>query len=185
MEQSVYMEDIKFQLFSTPILRVLDFLLQHSEMELSDAEITDQIKGVKRAAVHQALTRLDNMDVLRRTHRDRRCYNALNITNPWLIYFKITSNILTLMPLVNQLKDVTSSIVLFGSRADGTNRSDSDFDVVIISADPGSVNRIAKECEFSEKLQLIIKTPMEMLELESNEPVLAAKIRKGIILWEK
>lgn len=179
------MEDLKFQLFSTPILKVLDFFLQHSEMELNDTEITEKIKGVKRAAVHQALTRLNNMGVLRRTHRNRRCYNALNIDNPWLIHFKITSNILTIMPLIDKLKDAASSIVLFGSRADGTNRSDSDFDIAITSGNSESVNRLARECDLPEKLQLIIKSPSEMLDLESNEPLLAANIRKGIILWEK
>ena len=179
------MEDVKYQLFSTPILRVLCFLLDSSDIEYSDTEITTKVEGVKRAAIHQALTRLSRMGVVKRTHRGRRCYNILNFENVWLTYLKIATNVMTITPLIDQLKEHASSITLFGSRADGSNRHDSDFDLMVVSNNPRETYRIAGDSEQGDRLQLIVKTPEEMLSLESNEPVLTKRIRKGILLWEK
>lgn len=179
------MEDIKYQLFSTPILRVLDFLMEYSDLEPSDGEITAQIKGVRRAAVHQALTRLAHLGIVRRMRRGRRCFNALDFGHAWLTPLKAAGNLLALSPLVDALKECSSRIVLFGSRADGTNRHDSDFDLAVVSNERDSVHRIVAASELADRIQLIVKTPAEMLDFESHEPVFAANIRKGIVLWER
>lgn len=181
----MYMEDIKWQIISTPLLRVLDRMLQHSGEEVSDSDIIEEVVGVKRAAVHQALTRLAAMGITRRVIRGRRCYNELVLDEPWLIHFKIASNILELAPLVENLKGFASKITLFGSRASGANGSDSDIDLAVIAADPDAFLRTANRSNFADRLQMIVKTPEEMLDLDAKEPVLAKEIRKGIVLWEK
>ena len=179
------MDDLKKQLFSTPLLRVLDLLLQHPGVELSDQQVAGAIEGVGRSAVHLALVRLARLGVTTRTHRDRRCYDALNPGHPWLHHLKIAGNLMALEPLVALLKPHASKVVLFGSRADATSRVDSDYDVAVVTNEPGTVRRIANESEFGGTLQLVIKTPAEMLDLDSREPVFASNIRKGVIVWER
>lgn len=179
------MEDIKNSIFSTPLLRVLDCLLEKSGLELSDSEITDEVKGAKRAAVHQALIRLNEMGITKRVRTGRRCYNSIEYQNAWLIPFKIASNILAISPLVDQIKDISTKVILFGSRATGSNRSDSDFDLLVIAGDPGSILREIGEAPNADRVQLIIKSPEEMLAIEKDNAVLAAEIRKGVTLWER
>jgi predicted nucleotidyltransferase len=178
------METLKNQLFSTPLLRVFEFLLERPDLELCDAEIIAQVGGAKRAAVHLALTRLGRMGIVKRTQRERRCYNTLELRNAWIPFFKIASDILSIAPLVEHLKQHVSRIVLFGSRAEGTSRHDSDYDLAIVSQEPDAVRRVADDFELAERLQLIVKTPQEMLELDAREPALATRIRKGVVLWE-
>ena len=185
MEQSIAMDGIKKAIFNTPLLRVLDILMQYPNVELSDSEITAKVEGVRRSAVHQSLVRLAGMGVLKRTHRGRRCFNALDPGHAWLHHLKLAGDILELAPLVEQLKGHSSRVVLFGSRAEGTARYDSDFDVVVVTSEPETVNRIAAGSDLSGRLQLVAKTPSEMLDLDSREPVFAANIRKGVVLWER
>ena len=176
---------MKSQIISTPLLRVLDVLLQNQGRELSDAEIVGDVSGVKRAAVHLALTKLSRMGIIRRTRTGRRCTNSIDPSHAWLVPLKIALNLLAIEPLVSRLKPIASRVVLFGSRAHGTNREGSDFDLLVIAMDAAPVLRAIREVEETERIQPIIKTPGEMLELESKEPVLVQKIREGVTLWER
>lgn len=178
------MEDIKYQILSTPILRVLDYLLQNLGREISDGEVTKNVSGVKRAAIHQALTKLNKLGILERRHSGRKCFSALNTTQSWLLPFKIASNLLILAPLVEEMKSVAIKIVLFGSRANGTNRQDSDFDLFVVTMEPDKVRQIANVSHISGQLQILTKTPEEMLEFEAKEPILSKKINEGVVLWE-
>lgn len=178
------MENLKKLVFSTPLLRTLDFLL-HQKDEVSDIEITKQILGVKRAAVHQALTRLSHMGIIDRIRRGRRCYNILHQSNPWFLPLKITSNLLEIQPLVEELKAHVTRLVLFGSRAQGTNDAGSDFDLFVIATDKPAIVRIIDNSDLADRIQLIVKTEAEMLDLEESEPVFARQIRGGVVLWEK
>jgi len=185
MEVSILMEDVKKQILGTPLLRVLDLLLQYPNVALSDAEINSKIEGVKRAAVHMSLTRLAGMGLISRTHQGRRCFNEIDLSNSWLQPFKLACNMLEIEPIIKLLKPHTLKIVLFGSRAESTNSFDSDFDLAVVANEPDVVQRLAADSSMIDRIQLMVKTPSEMLDLESSEPVFASKIRKGIVLWEK
>ena len=179
------METIKNIIFSTPLLRVLCFILQNSSIEISDTEIIKKVEGAKRAAIHQALTRLNELKIIYRTRKGRRCYNKINPDNAWLTPFKITINLLEISPLIDQMKTTSIKIILFGSRADGTNRDGSDFDLLIITNDSSAILQKIRKSPLAEHLQPIIKSPSEMLSLEKDEPILFKEIQKGVVLWEK
>lgn len=177
------MEHIKDHIFKTPLLRVLDYLLHQSE-PLTDAQVVAGVSGVKRAAVHQALVQLAEMGIVERTRDGRRCLSRVVSGKSWLLYLKIASNLIALDPLVERLKPHASRIVLFGSRADGSDGAESDFDLLVVAIHPRVIVREADEAALSERLQLLIKTPEEMLDFDEREPVLASEIRKGVVLWE-
>lgn len=179
------MEDTKNLVFSTPFQLVLDHLLQNSDLEMTDSQVITEITGAKRAAVHHALLKLNRGGISSRRHERRRCLNKLNQNIPWIAPLKIVSNILNLEPFVLKIQDIASKIILFGSRATGSNRHDSDYDILIISTAHEEVMNASMQNALSEKLQLIIKTPEEFLGFDSREPVLSEHIRKGIILWER
>lgn len=179
------MEDIKNLIFSTPFQLVLDHFLQNSDLEMTDSQVINDISGAKRAAIQQALLRLSQCGIIERHHRERRCFNRLEQTLPWIAPLKIVSNILSLDPFIRKISSMSLKAILFGSRATGSNTSDSDYDILIISNTHEKVTHAAMKESLSEKLQLIIKTPEEFLDFDTREPVLAENIRKGITLWEK
>jgi predicted nucleotidyltransferase len=178
-------DDVESTFFGTPLLGVLNVLLRHTGIELSDSEVAEKVRGAGRSAVHQALQHLARMGVVRRTNRGRRCFNVLDNGHAWIQPLKVTLSIMDLAPLVEFLKEHATKIVLFGSRADGTYRADSDYDVLVVSSDPEAVHRLAAKMDFGGRLQLLVRTPSEMLDFSSNDPVLAANIRKGAVLWER
>lgn len=179
------MEDLKTLVFSTPLQLTLDYLLQNSDLELNDTQLTTEVLGAKRAAIHQSLLTLNQCGIIHRHNEGRRCINKLNQDLPWIVPLKIVSNILNLEPFVSKIRDIASKIVLFGSRATGHNRHDSDYDILIISSAHEEIANASMQNALSEKLQLIIKTPEEFLDFDTHEPVLAEHIRKGILLWER
>lgn len=179
------MDDVKSQIISTPLLRVLDVLLQNQTRELSDAEVAGKLSGVRRAAAHLALMRLHRMKVIRRTRMGRRCASIIDPAHAWLVPFKVALNMLAIEPLVERLRPTASKVVLFGSRANGANREESDFDLLVIASDASAVLRAVEASDVAARIQPIVKTPEEMLELESKEPVLARKIHEGVTLWER
>lgn len=179
------MEDIKNLIFSTPLQLVLDHLLQNSNLEMNDTQVTEEVSGAKRAAIHQSLLTLNQCGIMHRRHEGRRCVNQLNQNLPWIAYLKVVSNILNLNPFVTKIRDIASKIILFGSRATGSNHHDSDYDLLIISSAHEDITHASMKDALAEKLQLLVKTPEEFLDFDTREPVLAEHIRKGIILWEK
>lgn len=171
-------------LFSNPVLKVLDFLLSNSEQELIDAEIAARIKSVKKSAINVALRRLSESGITSRTRRGRMVFNRLKET-PLVLHLKIVSNLVLLQPLVDTMAPKSSKIILFGSRGDGTNNSKSDFDLFVISKEDSTLKKSVRLSPLAEIVQLIIKTPEQMLTFEQEEPVLYEQIKKGIPLWQK
>lgn len=179
------MEELKNLVFSTPLQLTLDYMLQNADLEMNDTQLTTEISGARRAAIHQSLLTLNQYGIIDRRNEGRRCINKLNPNLPWITPLKIVSNILNLEPFVSKIRDVSSKIVLFGSRGSGSNRHDSDYDILIISNAHEEITHASMKDALSEKLQLLIKTPEELLDFDVHEPVLAENIRKGIVLWEK
>ena len=168
-------------LFSTPLWSVLDYLLQHPDQELTDSEIVLQMATVKKSAVNIALRKLAQIGFVRRTPRGRMVFNYL-LDTPLTSNLKIVSNLIHVQPLVDKIASYSSKIVLFGSRAEGTQNSESDFDLFVIATEK-NVSSITKMA--TDKIQLISKTPEQMLTFDKKEPALSREIKKGIVLWEK
>jgi len=175
---------LKDMLFSTPLLKVLDFLLQHPEITLIDTEIAGRLETGRKSAVNLALRRLAHLGIIRRTHRGRMVFNSL-IESALTSQLKVTSNLLAIQDLVGKLSPLSAKIVLFGSRADGTHTSESDFDMLAVTTDEGAARKIVQKHPLADKIQLLVKAPEQILTLEKDEPVLSEQIRKGIVLWER
>lgn len=171
-------------LFSTPQLRVLDFMLQNPDMELNDTEITAQVRGVKRSAVNMALRALARMELTERKKRGRMTFNSL-IESPFITRLKVISNLMLIQPLVNKLSPLCNRIILFGSRSEGTHTSESDIDLLIVSSEQSAILKIVRQSGFEDRIQLVIKKIDEWLSLAKDDTVFYNTVRKGIVLWEQ
>jgi predicted nucleotidyltransferase len=173
----------KYKLFSTPILRVLDFLLQNSDAEFSDSDIGFAALGVKKSSINSALRLLSAIGWVERKKVGKTATNRLCQREAIISYLKIASNLLTISRFVEESKKYSYKMILFGSRADGSNVSDSDFDILTVTHNADMVRKIWSSADFL--LQLVVKIPEEMIGLYEKEPTLSKSIAKGIVLWEK
>lgn len=171
-------------LYNTPLWKVLDHLLQNPEAELRDTEISLAVKAAKKSAINLALRKLADHGFITRRLLGRQAFNKLK-DSPLITHLKIISNIIAIQDLTDKLKPLCSKIVLFGSRAEGTHTSESDFDIFVVTEQGDKVNKLIRKSILEEKIQLIFKTPEEMLTFDKDEPALRGEIKKGIVLWEK
>lgn len=175
--------NLKKAIFTTPVLKVMDFLLSNPDLEFSDADVNRMKIGVKRSAINTALRLLAETGLVEREKRGQVSINRLVQIKPVVTYFKIVSNLLAMEILVEKCRPCSYKIILFGSRADGTHVHDSDFDVFIIADDKDKIGKVLRG--ISLPLQPIIKLPEEMMRLHETEPALWEAVSRGIILWEK
>jgi len=176
--------DLLHILFATPILKVLNFLLQNPESELNDTEIAERVEGTRKSAVNLALRKLGDLGIVSRTHRGRMVFNKL-VDSALTRELKKTSNLMAVQTLIDELAPFCATITLFGSRATGEHRSESDFDLLFVTNDENRVRKVARKSMLAEKLQLIIKSPEQMLSFDDEEKVLSKEIRKGIKIWQR
>lgn len=177
-------DNLKKTLFSTPLLKVLDFLLQHPDLELNDTEISGHFNAVGKSAVNLALRKLAGLGLVVRTPRGRMMFNRL-VDSPLTQELKVASNLMAVQPLIENLKALCIKIVLFGSRSQGTHTSDSDYDLFIVASNLKAVLKTISKDSLTEIIQPVIKTPEQALTFKSDEPVLSGEIKEGKVIWER
>ncbi len=93
-------------------------------------------------------------------------------------------------PLMEELKDISNRVVLYGSCAQGTDTSHSDLELFMVSNDKERVTEVISNFSFPRgfediHLQPVIKSPVELLEAGESEQAFLEEVEQGIVLWEK
>ena len=169
--------------FITAQQKILAFLGENAGEEFQEKEISKKT-GVKKSAVNLALRPLVKLNLINRRKIGRSSLYSADAGNNLIREIKIILNILALEPIVKKLKPESIRIVLFGSLATGTNAPNSDLDLFVLTNNPKNVRKIINESAFAERIQLIAKTPAEMLKINKSKPLLFQEIEKGKVLWE-
>lgn len=169
--------------FTTAQQKILAFLGENAREEFQEKEISKET-GVKKSAVNLALRPLVKLSLINRRKIGRSSLYSADANNNLIREIKIILSILALEPIVKKLKPESLRVVLFGSLATGTNTQNSDIDLFVLTNNPKNVRRIINDSAFAERIQLITKTPTEMLKINKNKPLLFREIEKGRVLWE-
>jgi len=180
---------LKDYIISTNHQRVLSFLSKFADSELHEREIARRI-GISYGSANQTLNDLHSAGALERRREGKMCFYRLNLRNPIVQEFKRLNILLLLEPLVQKIKKTVRKIVLFGSCAQGTDTTESDVDLFIVAQDREKVLKVVNSyspgSRFQQiKIQPVVKTPLELLEMENKSDVFLTQVRKGIVLWEK
>lgn len=178
----IYMELTNF-FINTAEQRILNFLAQNLKQSFFDKEVAQKAK-ISRGATNKALRALANSELVMKEKRGRMNFYQANINNPVLKEFKVLRNVILLFPLVKKLGMVSEKIILFGSASRGENYKDSDIDVFVLTHDKEITKEIAKKSKLK-LLQLIIKTPIELVALGKKDITFYQEIIRGVTLWEK
>lgn len=172
--------------FITPtVISVLEFFLDDPMNEYYGREVSRKT-GVSIGAANSILKLLTELDFLTREKKGNLLIYKLNLKEPSVKQFKILSNVFWLKQLVSELKLDSRKVVLFGSRAQGTDTKDSDIDLLIITTEKESVKK--KINVFNRKQERyiapIIVDMNEFISLKKEDKPLYENIERGIMLWE-
>lgn len=171
-------------LFFTNCQKILYFLIQNPDKEYYDREIS-RLTGVSRAGTNFALRTLSETKLILREKRGRMYFYKTSSDNILIKNLKIVQNIVFLLPLIEELKDTSLRIILYGSAARGENTTESDIDILIITRSPDEFKKIIFKNKLREKIQYIVNTPDEYIKAKKNNPSFYSEVEKGIVLWEE
>jgi predicted nucleotidyltransferase len=175
---------IKFIFNDTAQLKVLAFLVDHAGQQYFEKEIRDATK-LSAGTTNKVLRELSVLDYVLREKKGRMSFYRADLGSPVVRQFKILLAIVSLNPLLQKLKSMCKKVVLFGSLAQGTNTEESDIDLfVMTNVTEAAENAVAKS-GLAQKVQLIVKTPVELATIKKNDPVFYDEIERGIVLWEE
>lgn len=172
-------------LFATPEQRVLRLLLGEPTTTLTPRVISSKLKGVRGLGgsdgIQKVLTDLESLGLVDfvDNHRAVRLHDE-NVVAHML---KTFAAICDLEGLRKLLEPISSKGVLFGSRSTGRARSDSNYDLFVVSEIPDEVRKVSGRHPLAKDLELVVWTPDGYPDLERQDPSLHRKVTEGVVLW--
>jgi predicted nucleotidyltransferase len=176
-------------LIATINQKVLGLLVKFSDEEFYEREVARRL-GISYGSANRALNELFSSGVVSRRREGKMYFYSIDSSNAALTEFKKMVNLMLVEPLVEELKKMSSRIVLYGSCAIGTDTSDSDIDLFVVSNSKEDVSNVIGNFKFPRgfeniHIQSVIRTPVELLEGEESERSFIEEVHRGILLWEK
>jgi predicted nucleotidyltransferase len=168
--------------------KILRFLAKYSDKEFHEREIVRRV-GVASGSANRALNELFTCGAIKRRQEFRMLFYSIDSSNPAIREFKILVNILLIEPLVEELKEMSSRLILYGSCAQGTDNSKSDLDIFIVTGNRTAVLTVIENYTLPKgfadiHIQAVIKNPSDILRAGESEQVFLNEVEKGITLWE-
>lgn len=168
---------------ATNPLRVLSFFAASPEREFLGSEIQKSLK-LSRMGVYLALRVLAKEKLIRRLKKGKFLTYVVDRSHPVVKQYKILRHVLEIYPLAERLMFFSKKIVLYGSVSRGEDAPDSDIDLFILTADPEAAAKKVPVQWLGQKIQTVIKTPSDWIELKDKDPVFYEEVNRGVILWE-
>jgi hypothetical protein len=171
--------------FATPEQKVLRFLLSEPTTTFTPRVISSRLKGVRGLGgvdgimkILNQLNQLGMVDFVDNKRAVKLCENC-----PCVQTMKTFVSLCDLDTLKKALEPVSVRGILFGSRATGKFRSDSNYNLCVVSREPSEVARISEHHPLGKQIQLVTTTPTEYDSMERTKPGLATQVSRGIPLW--
>jgi len=175
----------KMNIFNGPSLRILRFLGRKYREDYHTRELVRKL-GISLGTASKCLKTLEQEDLLIKKERGRLSIYQANMENPILRELKLLFTIIDLEDLINDIKNKSDRIILFGSCATGEDTSESDIDLFILTDKARSINKIIDihQKEISRHISPVIVTNKEFRELRDEDRAFYSQIMKGRSLYE-
>lgn len=171
--------------FSTPEQKMMHLLLSESTTSFTPRVISSKLKGVRGLGgsdgIMRILKELSELGLVDFVDNQRAV--RLHDDNDTVHLLKRLAAVCDLESLRHLLQPICSRGILFGSRATGRARSDSDYDLFVITHEPDEAKRIAGSHPLGKLIELVTWKPEDFVDIERQEPRLAQKLAGGIVLW--
>jgi len=169
--------------------KVLSLLAKFWDKEFYERQIARKL-GIGYGSANGALNELYSAGVLRRRQEGKMYFYSVDHFSPIVIEFKKLVNLLLIEPLIEELMKASSRVILYGSCAQGTDTSESDVDLFVVSNNKDKVLEAINNFKFPRgfgdiRIQAIVKTPVELLETRGSDQAFVEEVERGTILWEK
>ncbi|TRZ95829.1 MAG: hypothetical protein D4R82_01640 [Dehalococcoidia bacterium] len=176
-------------ILATNSQRVLSLLAKFSDQEFYERQLARRL-GISYGSANRALNELYSTGVATRRREGKMYFYSIDSSAAAVIEFKKMINLMLVEPLVEELKEMTNRIVLYGSCALGTDTSESDLDLFVVSNSKEDVSNVISNFKFPKgyeniHIQSVIKTPVELLEGKESEQTFIEEVDRGIVLWER
>lgn len=163
--------------------RIIQLLSSYPEREFYGQEIAQKVKCNK-ASVSLIMKKLFQKKLVSRTVRGHMKFYQINLKNPEIKRFKISSVLEKINPLLPKLELFSKKIILFGSGSRGDQTWNSDIDIFILSNEKEELRSALTEIKLDLPIKAIIKNQSEWSEMEISEPELYWEIKNGITLHD-
>jgi predicted nucleotidyltransferase len=174
---------------STNQFKVLSFLAKFSDREFHEREIARKT-GISYGSANKVLNALFVDGILARRQAGKMLFYSFNSGDPIAKILKIFISVSMLRPLIRNLRDFASEIVLYGSCARGEDTSASDMDLFVISEEKEKALGTIETFRFRKGFENVTIAPVvlssqEMLKSEKTDKEFLSLVREGIGLWDE
>jgi predicted nucleotidyltransferase len=175
-------------LIATVNQKVLSLLAKFSDQEFYEREVARRL-GISYGSANRALNKLHLTGAVRRRREGKMYFYSIDSSSAAITEFKKLVNLMLVEPLVDELKKASERIVLYGSCAFGTDTSESDLDLFVVSNSREDVSNAISDFRFPRgyedvHIQSVIMTPVKLLEGGESERAFMEEVDRGIVLWE-
>jgi predicted nucleotidyltransferase len=166
--------------------KILSLFAMNPDQQYYVREISRRFE-VSLGAAHGALSFLEKSGVLVSQNIGKTKLYRLEAHNPIIKEFLILNTLLILEPLIQALKENSRRVILFGSYSTGTFTSESDLDLFVVSEEKEKVLDVVDSFKRKTGLDIrpVIRSLVEWIKLEKEDPEFFNEINLGITLWEK
>ncbi len=171
--------------FSSVEQKVIRLLLSEPTTAFTPRIISSRLKGIRglggMEGIQEILEDLCTLGMVEFVDNQR----AVRLCDDTAIaeVLKIFSALCDLEGLQKLLEPISKKGVLYGSRARGLCRSDSDFDLFIVSEDEEEVRRVAECYPLGRPLKLQVWGADQYGQIKKKDARLYEKLSRGITLW--
>ncbi len=147
-----------------------------------DAEISRLISDVSRASANNALRDLDKWGITKRYFIGNIALNRVESSSLFIREYRRFIYVTELVGFVEEVKNWTSYISIFGEYLDQPFGDTPIADIFIVTEKVERVSRILKQCPYSKFLNLIIYTPEQFDWFKNESPSIWSEVQKGLRL---
>jgi len=159
-------------------MKLLRFISE-KDGELYERQISKEA-GVSVGSANSILRSFAKIGLVKSVRKGQMIFYKRNDENPLLRQFKVFMTVNELSETISRLAPLSKRIILFGSRAEGTNTEKSDIDLFVLSSEKEAVRRVL---DAKPKVQVILANSVEYADLEQKDKPLYERINEGIELY--
>jgi len=166
--------------------KILSLFAMNPGVAFYTRQIVKKLK-MSLGTTHASLQSLEKLNFLRSQLVGKTKIFELDIQGPTIQAFRVFNTILILEPLVDELKEISRRIVLYGSYSKGIFSKDSDLDLLVVAENKKQASNLIDQAKRKTGLDIrpLIMNQLEWTKLEQTSPEFFDEIGHGIILSEK
>ncbi len=172
-------------LFNTPEQKMLRFLLSEPTTSFTPRILSSRLKGIRglggAEGIMSLLKKLEEVSLVQFLNNNREV--SIQNDNLAVKMLKIVSSICDLEGVRELVEPISTKGVLFGSRATGECRSDSNYNVFVVSDSTDSVRNVVERHPLGKKIELEVWTPDQYHLIDKKNSRLSTDLTSGIVMW--